>query len=184
MPDPASAEAPSLPSPEKVRLRPWLALAVFAVFVIATLAVALGPHRLATRLLHRNTPSGITALAVIPLDNLSGDPGQEYFADGMTDELITMLAKNSNLRITSRTSVVQYKGVHKPLPQIAQDLGVDGILEGSISRANGQVHMTLQLNTLPLWCGFNQTPPTTSCMPTRATALSSSASASHPPTEA
>ena len=87
----------------------------------------------------------IRSLAVLPLENLSGDPGQEYFADGMTDELITMLAKNSTLRITSRTSVMQYKGVHKPLPQIAQGLGVDGILEGSISRANGEVHMTLQL---------------------------------------
>jgi TolB-like protein/DNA-binding winged helix-turn-helix (wHTH) protein len=145
MPDPASKEAPAPPSPVKIRLRPWLALAVLAVFVIATLTVTLGPHRLAARLLHRNTPRGITSLAVIPLDNLSGDPGQEYFADGMTDELITMLAKNSNLRITSRTSVMQYKGVHKPLPEIAQGLGVDGILEGSISRANGQVHMTLQL---------------------------------------
>jgi TolB-like protein/DNA-binding winged helix-turn-helix (wHTH) protein len=145
IPDPASPEAPRLPFPEKVRLRPWLALAVFAVFVIATLAVAPGSHRLAIGLLHRNTAPAISSLAVIPLDNLSGDPGQEYFADGMTDELITMLAKNSNLRITSRTSVMQYKGVHKPLPQIAQDLGVDGILEGSISRANGQVHMTLQL---------------------------------------
>jgi tetratricopeptide (TPR) repeat protein len=63
----------------------------------------------------------------------------------MTDELITMLAKDSTLRITSRTSAMQYKGARKPLSQIARALNVDGILEGSISRANGQVHMTLQL---------------------------------------
>lgn len=87
----------------------------------------------------------IHSLAVLPLDNLSGDPAQEYFADGMSDELITMLAKDSRLRIVSRTSVMQYKGVRRPLPEIARALGVDGILEGSISRTGGQVHLTLQL---------------------------------------
>jgi TolB-like protein/DNA-binding winged helix-turn-helix (wHTH) protein len=87
----------------------------------------------------------IRSLAVIPLDNLSGDPGQEYFADGMTDELITMLAKNSTLRIVSRTSVMQYKGAHRPLREIANALGVDGVLEGSISRSGDRVHMTIQL---------------------------------------
>ncbi len=87
----------------------------------------------------------ITSLAVLPLDNLSGDPAQEYFADGMTDELTTMLAKNSTLRITSRTSAMQYKGAHRPLREIAQALGVDGILEGSVERTDGKVHMTIQL---------------------------------------
>jgi TolB-like protein/DNA-binding winged helix-turn-helix (wHTH) protein len=85
------------------------------------------------------------SLAVLPLDNLSGDPGQEYFADGMTDELTTMLAKNSTLRITSRTSAMQYKRAHRPLREIAQALGVDAILEGSVARADGKVHMTIQL---------------------------------------
>lgn len=89
--------------------------------------------------------SPIHSLAVLPLDNLSGDPGQEYFADGMTDELITMLAKNSTLRIISRTSVMQYKGAHRPLRDIAKALGVDGVLEGSISRSGDRVHMTIQL---------------------------------------
>jgi TolB-like protein/DNA-binding winged helix-turn-helix (wHTH) protein/Tfp pilus assembly protein PilF len=87
----------------------------------------------------------IRSLAVLPLDNLSGDPAQEYFADGMSDELITMLAKDSTLRIVSRTSVMQYKGARRPLPEIARALGVDGILEGSISRTGRQVHLTLQL---------------------------------------
>ena len=87
----------------------------------------------------------IASVAVLPLDNLSGNPGQDYFVDGMTDELITMLAKNSTLRIVSRTSVMQYKRAHRPLPEIAQGLGVDGILEGSVSRANNRVHMTVQL---------------------------------------
>jgi len=87
----------------------------------------------------------IRSLAVLPLDNLSGNPAEEYFADGMTDEVITMLAKNPALRVTSRTSVMQYKGVHRPLPEIAAELGVDGILEGSVGRLGSRVHMTAQL---------------------------------------
>jgi TolB-like protein/DNA-binding winged helix-turn-helix (wHTH) protein len=87
----------------------------------------------------------IKSLAVLPLDNLSGNPAQDYFADGMTDELTTMLARDSTLRIVSRTSAMQYKGVHKPLRKIAQALGVDGIVEGSVERTGDKVHMTLQL---------------------------------------
>ena len=87
----------------------------------------------------------IKSLAVLPLENLSGDPTQESFADGMTDEVITMLAKIPALRITSRTSVMQYKKVHRPLREIAQELGVDGILEGSVVRTGNRVHMTAQL---------------------------------------
>jgi TolB-like protein/DNA-binding winged helix-turn-helix (wHTH) protein/Flp pilus assembly protein TadD len=87
----------------------------------------------------------IRSLAVLPLENLTGDPGQEYFADGMTDEVITMLAKNPSLRVTSRTSVMQYKKVHRPLREVAKELGVDGILEGSVGRSGSRVHMTAQL---------------------------------------
>jgi TolB-like protein len=82
---------------------------------------------------------------VLPLDNLSGDSSQDYFADGMTDELITMLAKESSLRIVSRTSVMQYRGARRPLPEIARALHADAILEGSVSRSADQVHMNLQL---------------------------------------
>ena len=91
----------------------------------------------------------IRSLAVLPLDNLSGDPAQEYFADGMTDEVITMLAKNLPLRVISRTSVMQYKHVHRPLPEIARELGVDGVLEGSVGRTGNRVHMTAQLIYAP-----------------------------------
>jgi TolB-like protein/DNA-binding winged helix-turn-helix (wHTH) protein len=101
-------------------------------------------------LVQRHKQSGkriaaIHSLAVLPLDNLSGDASQEYFADGMTDELTTMLAKDSTLRVISRTSVMQYKGVHRPLREIAQALGVDGVVEGSVERTGDTVHMTLQL---------------------------------------
>jgi TolB-like protein/DNA-binding winged helix-turn-helix (wHTH) protein len=91
----------------------------------------------------------IHSLAVLPLANLSGDASQDYFADGMTEELITALAKNPSLRVVSRTSAMQYKGAKRPLPEIARELGVDGILEGSITRAGNRVHMTVQLIYAP-----------------------------------
>jgi TolB-like protein/Tfp pilus assembly protein PilF len=82
---------------------------------------------------------------VIPLQNLSGDPSQDYFADGMTEELITELARIQSLRVTSHTSVMDYRGTKKHLPQIAQELGVDAILEGSVIRENNSVRVTVQL---------------------------------------
>jgi TolB-like protein/DNA-binding winged helix-turn-helix (wHTH) protein/Tfp pilus assembly protein PilF len=91
------------------------------------------------------TPTRIRSLAVLPLDNLSGDASQNYFADGMTDELITDLAQISALRVISRTSVMVYKGVHKPLPQIARELNVDAVVEGTVLRSGDQVRITAQL---------------------------------------
>ena len=94
-------------------------------------------------------PTGIRSLAVLPLDNLSGDASQEYFADGMTDELITDLARISALRVISRTSVMVYKGARKPLPVIARELKVDAVVEGSVQRFGDQVHITAQLIAAP-----------------------------------
>jgi TolB-like protein/DNA-binding winged helix-turn-helix (wHTH) protein len=142
----ASAEARTgggtLPTPNR-RYPAWIGLTALAALVVAIVTLEARP--LGERLLHRNPQPVITSLAVIPLENLSGDPSQEYFADGMTDELITMLAKDSTLHITSRTSVMQYKGAHRPLPEIARTLHVDAIVEGSVSRSTNRVHMTLQL---------------------------------------
>ena len=90
-------------------------------------------------------PTAIRSLAVLPLDNLSGDASQNYFADGMTDELITDLAQISALRVISRTSVMVYKGARKPLPQIARELNVDAVVEGTVLRAGDQVRITAQL---------------------------------------
>jgi TolB-like protein/DNA-binding winged helix-turn-helix (wHTH) protein/tetratricopeptide (TPR) repeat protein len=87
----------------------------------------------------------ITSIAVLPLENLSGDAAQEYVADGMTDELITELARTTGMRVISRTSVMQYKGVHRPLPDVARELGVDGIVEGSVLNQGGQIRVTVQL---------------------------------------
>jgi TolB-like protein/DNA-binding winged helix-turn-helix (wHTH) protein/Tfp pilus assembly protein PilF len=89
--------------------------------------------------------SSIKSLAVLPLENLSNDPEQEYFADGMTDELITDLAKISALRVISRTSVMRYKGTKEPVPEIARELNVDAVLEGTVTRDQGRVRITAQL---------------------------------------
>jgi TolB-like protein/DNA-binding winged helix-turn-helix (wHTH) protein/Tfp pilus assembly protein PilF len=90
-------------------------------------------------------PTEIRSLAVLPLENLSGDASQNYFADGMTDELITDLAQISALRVISRTSVMAYKGARKPLPEIARELNVDAVIEGSVLRSGDQVRITAQL---------------------------------------
>ena len=87
----------------------------------------------------------IRSLAVLPMANLSADPHQEYFADGMTDALITDLAKIRAVKVISRTSVMRYRGVNKPLPQIARELGVDGIIEGAVQRSGERVRITVQL---------------------------------------
>jgi TolB-like protein/DNA-binding winged helix-turn-helix (wHTH) protein len=136
--------APTLPTPNP-RYAAWVGLTALAVLLITIPIATLGAHPLGERLLHRNPQRVISSLAVLPLENLSGDSSQDYFADGMTDELITMLAKDSSLRIVSRTSVMQYRGARRPLPEIARALHADAILEGSVSRSGDQVHMNLQL---------------------------------------
>jgi TolB-like protein len=87
----------------------------------------------------------IDSIAVLPLENLSGDPEQEYFVDGMTDALITELSKIGALRVISRTSVMRYRDTDKPLPQIARELNVDAVVEGSVFRAGERVRITAQL---------------------------------------
>ncbi|MGI9069590.1 MAG: protein kinase domain-containing protein [Pyrinomonadaceae bacterium] len=120
----------------------------------ALLAAALGVTLIVAALLYTRrfrgvpatvAPPEIKSLAVLPLDNLSGDPAQDYFAVGMTEALITGLAKISALRVISRTSVMQYKGTRKTVPEIARELNVDAIIEGSVQRAGERVQITAQL---------------------------------------
>jgi len=87
----------------------------------------------------------IRSIAVLPLENLSGDPEQEYFADGMTEELITALGKVSGLQVVSRTSVMRYKHARKPIPQIARELNVDAIIDGTVTQSKGRVRLTANL---------------------------------------
>jgi TolB-like protein len=109
-----------------------------AALAMIALAVKIGAYRQT-----RDKP--IESLAVLPLDNLSHNPEQEFFADGMTDELITDLAKISALRVVSRTSVMRYKGTKKPVSEIARELKVDALLEGTVTRDTDRVRITAQL---------------------------------------
>ena len=102
-------------------------------------------------------PPRIDSLAVLPLENLSGDPAQEYFSDGLTEELICAVARIASLRVISRTSVKRYKGARKSLPVIAKELRVDAIVEGTVARSDQKVRITAQLIYAPddrhLWSG-------------------------------
>jgi TolB-like protein/DNA-binding winged helix-turn-helix (wHTH) protein len=120
----------------------WLAGLVLAASAML-LGFNIGGWR--DRLLGRTGQSRIGSLAVLPLANLTGDPQQEYFADGMTEELITNLGKIAALRVISRTSVMRYKKTDKSLPQIAKELNMDGVIEGSVLRAGNRVRITTQL---------------------------------------
>jgi TolB-like protein/Tfp pilus assembly protein PilF len=133
-------------APRQVRRWAWgLAIPVVALLVLGAVLIGLNVGGLRDRLLGRAGPPKIESLAVLPLENLSGDKEQEYFADGMTEELITKLATISALKVISRTSVMQYKGSKKPLPQIAKELNVDAVIEGSVLRAGDRVRITAQL---------------------------------------
>ncbi len=135
-------------APRRQQFRLWIAL--FSCCAIGLVAW-IGWHHF----YGASAGSPIRSIAVLPLQNLSGDPAQDFFADGMTEELITELSRIQSLRVISHTSVMEYKGTKKHLPQIAHELGVDGVLEGSVIRENDQVRVTVQLldgpNDRHLW---------------------------------
>ena len=134
--------------PAKFR-RAWLAAACLPIAALVIFWSRRAPERPSPR------DSEQPSIAVLPLENLSADPEQEYFSDGMTDALITSLTGIHGLRVISRTSVLQYKRVKKPLPEIARQLGVDYIVEGTVLRAGERVRITTQLiaarNERHLW---------------------------------
>ncbi|HSE97310.1 MAG TPA: winged helix-turn-helix domain-containing protein, partial [Blastocatellia bacterium] len=92
-----------------------------------------------------STSAVVTSIAVLPLENLSGDPAQEYFADGMTEAIINNLARIRALKVISRASVMRYKGSQKPLPEIARELNVDAVITGSVQRSGERLRVTAQL---------------------------------------
>jgi serine/threonine-protein kinase len=121
----------------------WL-LPAATLLVLAAALLGLNAGRVRELLLGTRAPT-IESLAVLPLENLSHNPDQEYFADGMTEALITELSKISALKVISRTSVMRYKDSDQPMPQIARALRVDGVVEGSVAREGEQVRITVQL---------------------------------------
>jgi TolB-like protein/DNA-binding winged helix-turn-helix (wHTH) protein/Flp pilus assembly protein TadD len=141
----AAAEAPGPPAPAAGSARPARRLSLPA-WTISGLVMVLLVFFVVWELRPRTRPSPvIRSLAVLPLENLSNDASQDYFADGMTDELISDLGQISALRVISRTSVMTYKHAHKALPQIARELSVDAIVEGAVLRSGNRVRITAQL---------------------------------------
>jgi len=124
-----------------------LGLGILAAAAVLLIVFDVGGWR--GRLLGRTGVPRIQSLAVLPLANLSADPQQEYFTDGMTEVLISELSQVSALKVISRTSVMRYKGTSEPLPQIARELSVDGIIEGSVLRSGDRVRITAQLIHAP-----------------------------------
>ena len=122
------------PSPRK---RPWVWAAVSALCIGVAAALWLT--------MHTASAAPIRSIAVLPLDNLSGDASQAYFSDGITEELIENLAQIHALRVISRTSVMRYKGTTEAIPQIGKELGADAIIEGSVRRSGNSVRVTAQL---------------------------------------
>lgn len=139
--------------PKRRRVLSWLsAVAIMGGLI---LAVALSTVSWRHHIFWTHASSRIRSIAVLPLQNLSGDPSQEYFADGMTDALITDLAQTKSLRVISRTSAMHYKGTQKKLPEIAKELNVDAVVEGVVIRSGDRVRIDAQLiradNDQHLW---------------------------------
>ncbi len=145
---PVSAPQPAATGPEIPHAVPALRHSVRRRWIFAALATvvlsALGIWFFEVQVKPRHAAQ-IHSLAVLPLQNLSPDSGQEYFADGITEELITDLAQSLPLRVISRTSVMRYKQTSEPITQIARELGVEAIVEGSVARSGNRVTVTVQL---------------------------------------
>ena len=133
-----------------LRYKRWVVGVGGGAVAFLALLLALNVAGLRNHLLgHATGPPRIHSIAVLPLENLSRDPDQEYFADGMTEELITDLGKISALRVISRTSAMHYRGTKKTLPEIARELHVDGIVEGTVERSGNRVRITANLLYAP-----------------------------------
>ena len=145
---PASLESPVVVAETQIpsrygRRRVFVTALVLVVILAVVFGFDLGGVR--HRLVGEPSVPRIQSIAVLPLENLSKDPEQEYFADGMTDELITNLAQISALRVISRTSAMQYKGTKKSLSEIARELRVDAVVEGTVMHSGDRVRITAQL---------------------------------------
>jgi TolB-like protein/Flp pilus assembly protein TadD len=144
-------EAPHLPRKKSLHSPRILASVVLALVLIAMAGYT------GFKKWHRdsNTSPEIRSIAILPLENLSGDPGQDYFADGMTEELIADLGQVSTLRVISMTSAMSYKGTKKKLPEIAHELSVEGVVEGSVRHQGNHVRITVELidarTDHPIW---------------------------------
>lgn len=146
--DPVSGDAQALRAQVRYEAatvsRQWVR-PLIVVLAVLLIVVSFGWYWLRERSRQKTGASQIHSIAVLPLENLSGDPAQEYLSDGLTDALITDLAQIESLKVISRTSSMQYKGTKKSLPEIARELNVDGIIEGTVQRSADRVRITAQM---------------------------------------
>jgi TolB-like protein/DNA-binding winged helix-turn-helix (wHTH) protein len=131
-------------TPDSARRRGWIQGVMGGLALVALVALLEGANW-KQKWFGDADPDLIRSVAVLPLQNLSNDPNQEYFVDGMTDELITDLAQIRELKVVSKTSIMQYKATRTPLPEIGRELGVDAVVEGSVLRSGDRVRITAQL---------------------------------------
>jgi serine/threonine protein kinase/Tfp pilus assembly protein PilF len=141
------AEATAIQAPAQKKTGLWITIATIVVALIAAAMFYFGRQ---TKVVEQKveapaTPTTKTAVAVLPFKNMSADKDQEYFSDGLTEELTDMLAKNKNLRVISRTSAFSFKGKETDIKTIAQKLNVTHVLEGSVRKAGNQIRVTAQL---------------------------------------
>jgi TolB-like protein len=120
-------------------------LAIGALLIAVAVAAAFNVGGIRERLLGSRGPARVRSLAVLPLENLSGDPAQDYIAEGMTEALTASLAQIRSLKVIARSSAMLYQGSKKPLRETARELGVDAIVEGSFARAGDRVRITARL---------------------------------------
>jgi TolB-like protein/DNA-binding winged helix-turn-helix (wHTH) protein len=147
---------PSVPQEKQTKSPRMLLPGSLVAGCLLLAAVGMGAVALHSKLFAKHSVGGhINSIAVLPLQNLSGDPSQDYFADGMTDALITDLAQIKQLHVISRTSTMRFKGTQKKVPEIAKELGVDAVLEGAAVRSGDRVRIDAQLirgdNDVHLW---------------------------------
>ncbi len=142
----ARSASATLQRESRMTVGKWRAVAlVFGVGALLSALASLSVHSLRKHAAGGSASPQIRSIAVLPLENLSGDPSQEYLSDGMTDALITDVAQIDSLKVISRTSSMQYKQTKKSLPEIAHELNVDGIIEGTVQRSGDRVRITAQL---------------------------------------
>ena len=152
-PDSLAADPESAPHPQAPKERPrfrgrtLLILAAAAVLAFIYIGYSLLPHFFGH--------SGIQSIVILPLENISGEAAQDYYADGLTEEMINDLGQFSSLRVISLTSSMSFKGTHKKLPEIAKELSVDAVVEGAVLREGNQVRISAQLidarSDQPIW---------------------------------
>lgn len=154
--EPVDIQRPTVYSPSRFGTRPrFRILLISGTLAMVTVLASAAYLGLRAWRVYSSSRRDFRSIAILPFENISGDPGQDYFADGMTEELIADLGQDSSLQVISKTSSMSYKGTKKRLPEIARELSVDGVVEGTVLRAGNEVRITAEFidakTDHPIW---------------------------------